>query len=68
MAMTGTVSALEEGRFLMVTDEGMEVAVNCTLADWPVVTENARVRVYFNGAMTMSLPGQIGALLIVAAE
>ena len=68
VAMTGTVSALEEGRFLMVTDEGMEVAVNCALADWPVVQENARVRVYFNGAMTMSLPGQIGALLIVAAE
>ncbi|MGN1019126.1 MAG: hypothetical protein ACI4O7_02030 [Aristaeellaceae bacterium] len=68
VAMTGTVTALEENRFLMVTGEGMEVAVNCTLADWPAVAENARVRVYFSGAMTMSLPGQIGALLIVAAE
>ncbi|MGN0779219.1 MAG: hypothetical protein ACI4MJ_08745 [Aristaeellaceae bacterium] len=67
-ALTGTVTAVEESRFTMLTDEGMEVIVNGTTADWPVVAEDARIRVYFNGVMTLSLPGQIGAQLIMAAE
>ena len=67
-ALTGTVTAVEESRFTMVTDEGMEVIVNGATADWPVVAENAHIRVYFNGVMTLSLPGQIGAQLIVTAE
>ena len=67
-SVDGTVTAVEESRFTMVTDEGMEVIVNGATADWPVVAENARIRVYFNGVMTLSLPGQIGAQLIVTAE
>ena len=60
---TGTVSAVEEGGFMLAA-EGEEIRVNAEKALMEGVTEGATVTVYFNGAMTMSLPAQIGAEMI----
>lgn len=64
---TGTVSDLTESGFLLTTDsDAMEVRADATLLSG--IENGATVTVYSNGAMTMSLPGQIGAEKIVKAE
>ena len=61
---TGTVSDLTESGFLLTTDSDLiEVRADAALLDG--IENGATVTVYSNGAMTMSLPGQIGAEKIV---
>lgn len=71
---TGIISAVEEGRFTLTTALGEEIwvntlpgqmAVNQETDEQVALTDGAKMTVYFNGAMTMSLPAQIGAELIV---
>lgn len=61
---TGEVTEAGEGYFMLLADDGELLRVNADAAQ-PV---GSRVKVYFNGAMTMSLPAQIGAELIVPAQ
>lgn len=63
----GQVTAMGDAYFMLKT-EFDEIQVNCTAEQLAQVTEGAQVTVYFSGAMTMSLPAQIGAELIVVAE
>lgn len=63
----GQVTAIGDTYFMLQT-EFDEIQVNCTAEQLAQVTEGAQVTVYFSGAMTMSLPAQIGAELIVVAE
>lgn len=63
----GQVTAMGDTYFMLKT-EFDEIQVNCTAEQLAQVTEGAQVTVYFSGAMTMSLPAQIGAELIVVAE
>lgn len=68
-ARTGSIVELTAEGFTL--DDGMEIIQVNALAEQIVGLEpGSRVTVYFNGAMTMSLPAQIGAELIVehAAE
>lgn len=65
---TGTVSQLTEDGFLLTTEEAGDVQVNALAEQLEGVEENAEVTVYFNGVMTMSLPGQISAAWIVIPE
>lgn len=61
---TGAVVELIEGGFTLDTgDEIIEVHAEAALLNG--LETGSRVKVYFNGAMTMSLPAQIGAELIV---
>lgn len=64
---TGTVSDLTESGFLLTTDNDV-VEVRADAALLSGIENGATVTVYSNGAMTMSLPGQIGAEKIVKAE
>ena len=60
---------MNQNGFLLHPDEGMDaVQVNAPGELLEGLKPGSRVTVYFNGAMTMSLPGQIGAGLIVPAE
>ena len=61
---TGVVGAVEEGGF-MLSAEGEEIRVNAEASVMEGVAEGMTVTVYFNGAMSMSLPAQIGAEIIV---
>lgn len=63
----GQVTAIGD-TFFMLKTEFDEIQVNCIAEQLTQVTEGAQVTVYFSGAMTMSLPAQIGAELIVVAE
>ena len=55
--------------FLLHPDEGIdEVQVNAPDELMEGLEPGSRVTVYFSGAMTMSLPGQISAERIVPAE
>lgn len=68
-ARTGAIVELTENGFTL--DDGMEIIqVNATAEQLVGLEPGSQVTVYFNGAMTMSLPAQIGAELIVphAAE
>lgn len=71
---TGVISGITEDRFTLTTEAGEEIwvnlqpgqqAVNQATNEQVALTEGAKLTVYFNGAMTMSLPAQIGASLIV---
>lgn len=64
---TGTVSQLQEDGFMLSTQEAGDVRVNALAEQLEKVEEGAQVTVYFNGVMTMSLPGQISAAWIVAS-
>ena len=64
---TGTVSELTESGFLLTTETDV-VQVNADAALLDGLENGMTVTVYSNGAMTMSLPGQIGAEKIVKAE
>ena len=63
----GEVSEIGEDFFMLRTD-AEELQVNCTADQLAGLETGAKVKVYFSGAMTMSLPAQIGADLIVTAE
>ena len=63
----GQVTAVGENHFMLQTDLE-EIQVNCTAEQLAQIAEGSQVKVYFSGAMTMSLPAQIGAELIVPAE
>ena len=64
-AFDGVVSDVQKDSFSLTRDDGELVIVNATEALMADVTNGARLRVYFSGAMTMSLPTQIGATYIV---
>ena len=63
----GQVGEVAEDYFMLQT-EMEEIRVNCTAEQLEGIQQGMQVKVYFSGAMTMSLPAQIGAELIVAAE
>ena len=66
-AHTGVVGEITEGQFTLET--GMElILVNATAEQLEGLTAGMNVTVYSNGAMTMSLPAQIGAEMITATE
>ena len=66
-AHTGVVGEIGETSFVLETD--MEpIIVNATAEQLAGVQFGMTVTVYSNGAMTMSLPAQIGAELITATE
>lgn len=61
---TGAIVELTESGFTL--DDGMEIIeVHAEAALLSGLETGDTVKVYFNGAMTMSLPAQIGAELIV---
>lgn len=64
-AFDGVVSEVQENSFTLTRDDGEPIIVNAPDTLMANVTDGARLRVYFNGAMTMSLPAQIGATYIV---
>ncbi len=63
-AFQGVVSNIVDGQFTLTTENDM-VLVNVTAEQAAKLKDGATVVVYHNGAMTMSLPAQIGAELIV---
>ena len=66
-AHTGVVGEITEGQFAL--DTGLElILVNATAEQLTGVETGMTVTVYSNGAMTMSLPAQIGAEMITATE
>ena len=68
-AFTGEIAEMNQHGFLLHPDEGIdEVQVNAPDELLEGLKPGSRVTVYFSGAMTMSLPGQIGAERIVPAE
>ena len=62
---TGTVSQLQEDGFLLTTEEAGDVWVRALSEQLETVEDGQEVTVYFDGVMTMSLPGQINAAWIV---
>jgi hypothetical protein len=66
-AHTGVVGEIGETSFVLETD--MEpIIVNATAEQLAGVQSGMTVTVYSNGAMTMSLPAQIGAEMITVTE
>ena len=66
-AHTGVVGEITEGQFALET--GMEmILVNATAEQMANIESGMTVTVYSNGAMTMSLPAQIGAEFITVTE
>ncbi len=57
---TGTVGEITEDGFMLLSSTE-EIRVNAEKALLEGLTQGQKVSVYFNGAMTMSLPAQIGA-------
>ena len=67
--LTGVVAEMAENGFLINrADVGDQVFVHADAALLENVQEETEVTVYFNGIMTMSLPGQITADRIVVHE
>ena len=66
-AHTGVVGEMTEGQFALETEMEM-ILVNATAEQLANLTAGMTVTVYSNGAMTMSLPAQIGAEMITATE
>lgn len=68
-ALTGTIEELSEDGFLLRRDDvDDQVYVHATADQSNGLLLDDSVTVYFNGVMTMSLPGQISAQKIVKAE
>ena len=68
-SFTGEIAEMNQHGVLLHPDEGIdEVQVNAPDELLEGLEPGGRVTVYFSGAMTMSLPGQIGAERIVPAE
>ncbi len=61
----GTVTEIIEGQFALETENGL-ILVNATAEQLEGLTVGQNVYVFSNGVMTMSLPAQISADLIVA--
>ena len=66
-AHTGVVGEITEGQFALETEMEM-ILVNATAEQLEGIEAGMTVTVYSNGAMTMSLPAQIGAEMITATE
>ena len=66
-AHTGVVGEIAEGQFLLET-ELEPILVNAAAEQLASLTAGMTVTVYSNGAMTMSLPAQIGAEFITVTE
>lgn len=66
-AHTGVVSEITQEQFTLTTDVET-IIVNATAELLANLTDGLTVTVYSNGAMTMSLPAQIGAELITAVS
>ena len=66
-AHTGVVGEITEGQFALETELEL-ILVNATAEQLEGLEPGMTVTVYSNGAMTMSLPAQIGAEHIVATE
>ena len=66
-AHTGVVGEISEGQFLLET-ELEPILVNVTAEMLEGIETGKSVTVYSNGAMTMSLPAQIGAEFITVTE
>jgi len=64
-AHTGVVGEITEGQFTLETEMEL-ILVNATAEQLEGIEAGMTVTVYSNGAMTMSLPAQIGAELITA--
>lgn len=64
---TGTISDLGADSFILNT-ELEPIVVNATAEQLANLADGMTVTVYSNGAMTMSLPAQIGAELITVTE
>ena len=62
---TGIESQLQEDGFLLTTEDAGDVWVNAEAELLEGVAAEAEITVYFDGVMTMSLPGQICAAWIV---
>lgn len=66
-AHTGVVGEITEGQFVLETE--MEtILVNATAEQLESIEPGMSVTVYSNGAMTMSLPAQVGAEFITVTE
>ena len=66
-AHTGVIGEITEGQFSLETE--MEtILVNATAEQLENLSAGMTVTVYSNGAMTMSLPAQIGAEMITVTE
>ena len=66
-AHTGVVGEITEGQFALETEMEM-ILVNATAEQIEGIEAGMTVTVYSNGAMTMSLPAQIGAEFITVTE
>ncbi len=66
-AHTGVVGEITEGQFALET-ELETILVNVTAEMLEGIESGMTVTVYSNGAMTMSLPAQVGAEFITATE
>ena len=66
-AHTGVVGEITEGQFALETEMEM-ILVNATAEQMANFETGMTVTVYSNGAMTMSLPAQIGAEFITVTE
>lgn len=64
---TGVVGEITEGQFALETETGL-VLVNVTAELLEGIETGMHVTAYSNGAMTMSLPAQIGAEMILTTE
>ncbi len=66
-AHTGVVGEITEGQFSLETELEL-ILVNATAEQMEGIEAGMTVTVYSNGAMTMSLPAQIGAEMITVTE
>ena len=66
-AHTGVIGEITEGQFALETEMEL-ILVNATAEQLANLTAGMNVTVYTNGAMTMSLPAQVGAEMITATE
>ncbi|MBR6668387.1 MAG: hypothetical protein IKL25_08525 [Clostridia bacterium] len=66
-AHTGVIGEITEGQFALVTEMEL-ILVNAGIEQMAGLQPGMTVTVYSNGAMTMSLPAQIGAEFITVTE
>ena len=66
-AHTGVVGEITDGQFALETEMEM-ILVNATAEQLEGIAAGMTVTVYSNGAMTMSLPAQVGAEMITVTE
>lgn len=59
--LTGVVSGMSEGQFLLTLNDGSEFAVVYDAAQFMGVQDGMTVSIYYNGASTRSLPPQVSA-------